>query len=477
LVKERPRVILKQYYLACLSHASYLVADERTKVAAIIDPQRDIDQYIADATAQGLSIKHVLLTHFHADFVAGHIELREKTGATIHIGSAARAEFPFEPMRDGKSLPLGNVELHFLETPGHTPESVCILLYDAARGSKRPYAVFTGDTLFIGDVGRPDLMASVGTTAEELAAMLYDSLHQKLLKLPDDTLVYPAHGAGSACGKNLSKETVSTIGDQRAHNYALQPMTRAAFVKMATSELPPAPAYFSHDALQNRLQHKTLEKSLERALKPLTLDQVLAEQDAHSIVLDVRDSADFEPAHLAGSVNIGLGGRFASWVGSLLDPKVPIVIVAAPGKEIEAAMRLGRVGFDEVAGYLDGGFDAVRARPDLVRKIERLSPDALARELAAHDPPLVLDVRNPGEWSQARIANSLLVPLDHLEDHLRDLPRDRKIAIHCASGYRSSIAASLIERYGIDGLCDLIGGIQAWTAAGQPTVGGAPGSS
>ena len=462
-------MIFKQYYLACLSHASYLIADEDTKVAAIVDPQRDVDQYIADAAANGLAIKHVLLTHFHADFVAGHVELREKTGATIHLGAAARAEFPFEPMRDGKSLSLGNVRLHFLETPGHTPESVSILVYDVKLGMKKPYAVLTGDTLFIGDIGRPDLMASIGITAQELAAMMYDSLHEKLLKLPDETLVYPAHGAGSACGKNLSKETVSTIGAQRAHNYALQPMTRAAFVKMATSDLPPAPAYFSHDAMQNRLQHMTLEKSLQRALKPLTLDRVLAAQAARATVLDVRDPADFETQHLAGSVNIGLGGRFASWAGSLLDPKLPIALIAPPGKEAEAAMRLGRVGFDDVAGYLEGGFDAVHARPELVRSIERWTPDALAARLALPDPPLVLDVRNPSEWNGAHIRGSLLIALDHLEDHLRDLPRDRKIAIHCATGYRSSIAASLIERAGITEIADLIGGIQGWQRAGQPT--------
>jgi glyoxylase-like metal-dependent hydrolase (beta-lactamase superfamily II)/rhodanese-related sulfurtransferase len=469
LVKDRVRVIFKQYYLACLSHASYLIADEDTKIAAVVDPQRDVDQYIADAEANGLTIKHVLLTHFHADFVAGHVELRAKTGATIHLGAAARAEFPFEPMRDGKSLSLGNVRLHFLETPGHTPESVSILVYDVKLGTKKPHAVLTGDTLFIGDIGRPDLMASIGITAQELASMMYDSLHEKLLKLPDETLVYPAHGAGSACGKNISKETVSTIGAQRANNYALQPMTRAAFVQMATSELPPAPAYFSYDAMQNRLQHMTLEKSLQRALKPLSLDQVLARQAARSTVLDVRDASEFEPAHLSGSVNIGLGGRFASWAGTLLDPKVPIVIIAPQGKEAEAALRLGRVGFDEVAGYLEGGFDAVRARPDLVRSVERWTPEALVEQLAKSDPPLVLDVRNPNEWSTARIRGALMIALDHLEDHVRDLPRDRKIAIYCASGYRSSIAASLIERAGIGDLADLIGGIQGWQRAGCPT--------
>ncbi len=465
-------MLLKQYYLACLSHASYLIADEKTRTAAIVDPQRDVDQYLADAEASGVSIRHVFLTHFHADFVAGHVELRERTGASIHLGARAEAEFPFERMRDGEDLSFGDVRLRFLETPGHTPEGVSILVYDLARDAQAPHAVLTGDTLFIGDVGRPDLMASTGVTAEELAGMLYDSLHERLLKLPDATLVYPAHGAGSSCGKNLSKDSVSTIGAQRAHNYALQPMSKAAFVRMSTSNLPAAPAYFAHDANENRRMHTTLAKNLERALVPMTLARVLGAQASGAVVLDVRDPAEFEPEHLAGSVNIGLGGRFASWAGSLLDPRAEIVLVAARGKESEAAMRLARVGFDGVLGYLETGFDAVRARPDLVRSIERWSPATLAQRLTTEEPPLVVDVRNPGEWDEARIEGSLLIPLDKLGDRLRSLPRDRRIAVHCASGYRSSIAASLIERSGIVGLADLIGGIQAWQGAGQPIESG-----
>ena len=466
-------MIFKQYYLACLSHASYLIADEETKTAAIVDPQRDVDEYLADAEARGVVIRHVFLTHFHADFVAGHVELHARTGAAIHLGARAEADFEFERMRDGESLSFGKVRLQFLETPGHTPEGVSILVYDLARDAKAPHAVLTGDTLFIGDVGRPDLMASAGMSAPELAGMMYDSLHGKLMKLPDETLVYPAHGAGSSCGKNLSKETVSTIGAQRASNYALQPMSKAAFVAMATSNLPAAPAYFSHDANENRRQHGTLAENLERALEPLTLARTLELQKSGAIVLDVRDPAEFEPEHLAGSVNIGLGGRFASWAGSLLDPRAHIVLIAARGKEREAATRLARVGFDGVVGFLEGGFDAVRTRPDLIRCIERWSPEKLAERLDAHEPPLVLDVRNPGEWDEVRIEGSLLIPLDKLEGRLRSLPRDRKIAIHCASGYRSSIAASLIERAGIDGLADLIGGIQAWQGAGRPTECGA----
>jgi glyoxylase-like metal-dependent hydrolase (beta-lactamase superfamily II) len=462
-------MIFKQYYLACLSHASYLVGDERTRTAAIVDPQRDIDQYLADAAERGLAIRHVFLTHFHADFVAGHIELAERTGATIHLGARAEAEFAFEPMRDGESLVFGDVGLAFLETPGHTPEGVSIVVYDLARDATKPHAVLTGDTLFIGDVGRPDLMASSGVTADELAGAMYDSLHEKLMKLPDDTLVYPAHGAGSACGKNLSKDTVSTIGVQRAHNYALQPMSKTAFVKMATTALPAAPAYFAHDATLNRQKRPTLDDSLEDALEPLSLDELLRLQRDGTLVLDVRDPAEFEPAHLAGSVNIGLGGRFASWVGTLLDPARDIAIIAPTGREREAALRLGRVGFDRVAGYLDGGFDVVRARADLVRSIERWNAGDLERALASSEPPLVLDVRNVGEWNDAHILGSVLIPLDQLEKRVGELPRDRKIALHCATGYRSSIAASLIERHGLARLADLAGGIQAWRAANKAT--------
>jgi len=470
-------MILKQYYLACLSHASYLVADERTRTAVIVDPQRDVDQYLADAKERGLSIRHVFLTHFHADFVAGHIELTERTGATIHIGSRAQAEFAFEPMRDGESLTIGDVRLSFLETPGHTPEGVSIVVYDLAKDARNPHAVLTGDTLFIGDVGRPDLMASAGVTAAELAGAMYDSLHGKLMKLPDDTLVYPAHGAGSSCGKNLSKDTVSTIGAQRTHNYALRPMSRDAFVEMATRALPDAPAYFAYDATLNRKQRPTLDDSLEDALEPLSLDEMLRLQRDGTLVLDVRDPAEFEPAHLAGSVNIGLGGRFASWVGTLLDPKQSVAIIASAGREREAALRLGRVGFDAVAGYLDGGFDVVRKhadlmreRPELVRAIERWDADAFERAIASRDAPLVLDVRNPGEWNDAHIRGSVLIPLAQLEARTSELPRDKKIAVHCASGYRSSIATSLLERAGFAKATNVVGGMNAWHAASLPAV-------
>jgi glyoxylase-like metal-dependent hydrolase (beta-lactamase superfamily II)/rhodanese-related sulfurtransferase len=462
-------MILKQYYLGCLAHASYLVGDESTGAAAVVDPQRDIDQYVQEAQALGLEIRHTILTHFHADFVAGHLELRARTGASIHLGVRASADYDFVPACDGDRLDLGRVRLEFLETPGHTPEGISILVYDLERDAAQPHAVLTGDTLFIGDVGRPDLMASQGVSAEELAGMLYDSLHQKLLRLPDATLVYPAHGAGSMCGRNLSRETVSTLGEQRRYNYALQPMSRPDFVRLVADQ-PEAPQYFAFDAQLNRARRPTLDQTLERVLRPLGLDEVLSLQRDAAQVLDVRDPADFAGAHLAGSTNIGLGGQFATWAGSLLDRERPIVVVAEPGRETEAAVRLGRIGFDHVAGYLQGGMQALAARPELVQRAERFTAAALAEALAAPEPPVVLDVRNPGERAERRIAGSLHLPLGQLRRRLGELPRHRRIVVHCAAGYRSSMAASILAQEGFAGVTDLVGGIGAWEKAASLPV-------
>lgn len=301
-------MILKQYYLGCLAHASYLIGDESTRQAVVVDPQRDVDQYVADARDARLAIRHVFLTHFHADFLAGHIELRDRTGAEICLGAKAQAEFAFRPMKDGDAIEFGGVRLKVLETPGHTPESISVLVYDLAKSDARPHAVLTGDTLFIGDVGRPDLLASIGFTADELASMLYDSLTAKLARLPDETLVYPAHGAGSMCGKNLSTETVSTIGEQKKYNYALQPMGKEEFVRLVTAEQPEAPAYFAHDAARNRQERPALAESMQASLKPLPLDELLRLQNDGVQVIDVREAAAFEGAHLADAINIGLRG-------------------------------------------------------------------------------------------------------------------------------------------------------------------------
>ena len=463
-------MILKQYYLGCLAHASYLLGDEASHTAVIVDPQRDIEQYIEDAEKLGLQIRHVFLSHFHADFLAGHLELRDRCGATIHLGSRAVAEYAFVAMKDGDTLEFPGMRLQVLETPGHTIESISILVFDLARSSTEPYAVLTGDTMFIGDVGRPDLRASLGFSAEELGGHLYDSLHNKLLPLPDDTLVYPAHGAGSLCGKNISSDTVSPLGIQRRFNYAVQPMSKDEFIRLVSADQPDAPQYFTYDAVLNTREHSTLETNLERALKPLSLDEVLNLQRAGAQLLDVRDAAAFAKGHLTGTLNIGLGGQYATWAGTLLDRERPIVIIAEPGREHEAALRLGRIGFDHVHGYLASGLAALADSPDLVSATERLDPATLSSELAANDPPLILDVRTPREYASKHIPNGLNLPLNHLEERLPELPHDRRIAIHCAGGYRSSAAVSILARHGFTNLTELAGGLAAWESARLPVV-------
>jgi hydroxyacylglutathione hydrolase len=355
-------MILKQYYLGCLAHASYLVGDETSATANIVDPQRDIQQYLGDAEKFGLQIRHVFLTHFHADFVAGHLELRDRCGATIRLGSRAQAEYAFIAMRDGDTLEFPGLRLEVLETPGHTIESISILVFDVSKDPIKPYAVLTGDTLFIGDVGRPDLRASLGWTANELAARLYESLHNKLLTLPDETLVYPAHGAGSLCGKLLSSDTVSSLGDQRRLNYALQPMSKEEFIRLVTADQPEAPPYFTYDVVLNTREHATLDTNLEQVLRPIHVDEVLAMGDAGAQILDVRDPAEYAKGHLAGSINIGLGGQYATWAGTVLDRAKPIVIISEPGREKESALRLGRIGFDQ-SERLSRGWHGGAGRP------------------------------------------------------------------------------------------------------------------
>lgn len=455
-------MIVKPYYLACLAHASYLVGDEEAKVAAVIDPQRDIDHYVKDAEAMSLRIRYVFLTHFHADFLAGHVELRERTGAEIYLGAKAQAEYAFFPVKDGDVLEFGQVRFHVLETPGHTPEAISILLYDLAKDDRKPYAVFTGDTLFIGDVGRPDLMVSQGVSADELAGWLYDSLHMKLLALPDDTLVYPAHGAGSMCGRNLSDERVSTIGTQRQYNYALQPMSKAAFVKLVTANQPEAPQYFRHAAQVNRLVRPTLEQAVAAALRPLSLEEVLEARRNGAQLLDVRETADFAGAHLRGSLNIGLGGKFATWAGTLLDTSTPIVLIANPEREQEAAIRLARIGYDHVVGYLAGGMSALTNRPELIRQTKRVTAGALAELLMRREPLLVLDVRTEDECRSGQIETSVNIPLSQLRGRVSELSQGRQIVVSCQSGYRSSIAASLLAQEGMADVIDLVGGYEAW---------------
>jgi rhodanese-related sulfurtransferase/glyoxylase-like metal-dependent hydrolase (beta-lactamase superfamily II) len=463
-------MILKQYYLGCLAHASYLLGDEASATAVIVDPQRDIEKYLAGAEKFGLSIRHVFLSHFHADFVAGHLELRDRCGAAIHLGSRGEAEYDFVAMNDGDTLDFPGMRLEVLHTPGHTIESISILVFDLAKDATKPHAVLTGDTLFIGDVGRPDLRASLGWSAGDLGARLYDSLHDKLLKLPDETLVYPAHGAGSLCGKQLSSDTVSTLGDQRRFNYALQPMSKDDFIRLVTADQPDAPAYFAFDAILNTRERATLNENLNRVLHPISLDDVLRMGDAGVQILDVRDPAEYAKGHVAGSINIGLGGQYATWAGTVLDREKPIVVIAEPGREQEAALRLGRIGFDHVKGYLAGGMEALAARPDLVWPTQRLSAPMIADELASADAPLMLDIRNPREWAAKHVEGSVNIPLHHLQERIGEIPRDRRIAVHCAGGYRSSIAASILQQHGITNLSEMAGGLAAWEAAKLPVV-------
>ena len=464
-------MLFKQFYLPCLAHASYLIGDEETGTAVVVDPQRDTEQYLSVAAEHALQIKHVFLTHLHADFIAGHLELRDRVGAVIYLGRAAKAAYAFSPVGDGSVLDLGRVRLKVMETPGHTPESISILVYDRNASETQPHAVLTGDTLFIGDVGRPDLRAALGWSATDLGSMLFDSLHTKLLGLPDGSLIYPAHGAGSLCGKALSKETVSTLGEQRRTNYALQPMSKEAFIRVVTADQPEAPAYFTYDAVLNSEERPTLDQTLAREMNPLTLDVVLDLRTAGAQILDTRDPDEFGAAHLTGSINIGLGGQYATWAGTVLNRTDPIVIIANPGREHEAAVRLGRIGFDHVAGYLQNGLNTLVQRPELIAFTERLSPQFAAELLLAEEPPLAIDVRAPREREAKKIDGSVSMPLNRLEETLPTLPRDRALLVYCAGGYRSSIAASLLQRRGFEPVSEIAGGIAAWETAKLPVCG------
>ncbi len=461
---------VQQYYLNCLSHMSYVITDEKTKTAAVVDPQRDVEQYLRDAAKGGYSIRHVFLTHFHADFLAGHIELRDTAGATIYLGRRGETEYPVTHVKDGDRIEFGDVRLEILETPGHTPEGISILAYDLAKKEDLPYAVMTGDTLFIGDVGRPDLLASAGVTAGELANMLYDSLRQKLLALPDATLVYPAHGAGSMCGKNLSTDTVSTIGEQKKFNYALQPMSREEFKAIVTAEQPEAPGYFVHDAMLNRQEHTSLNATLRKSLRGLDVEEALQLIGRGAQPVDARDGIDFEGAHLVGALNIAMNGKYATWCGTMLDHDKPIIVIADTGREEEAIVRLGRIGFDNVVGYLKNGMDALENRPDLVRRIDRITAVALADQQAAPDAPMIVDVRSEKEWAAGHIPYSRNIPLNHLRERANELPDGRRIIVHCEGGYRSAIAASLLAGEGHPNVMDLVGGFKAWVASKLPVA-------
>ncbi|MCB9896805.1 MAG: MBL fold metallo-hydrolase [Planctomycetes bacterium] len=460
----------KQFYLGCLAHASYLVGDAGE--CAIVDPQRDVEGYIDEAAKRGLVIKHVIETHLHADFVSGHVELARRTGATIHIGAKAGAAFEHHAVHDGDEIVMGAVVLRFLETPGHTPEGVCVLVFDRTRGDQ-PACVLTGDTLFIGDVGRPDLVGSKGHTAAEMAGLMYDSLHDKLMTLPDDVEVYPAHGAGSACGRNISAELSSTIGRQKELNHALQPMTRDEFVERMTTGLEPPPRYFPHSAELNRQGAPSLgDLPRPPALNPDALERAV---HAGARVLDVRTQDAFASGHVPGALNIPLGGNFASWAGTLLDAEQPLVLVAESDAALaEAIVRLARVGMQTLAGFLSGGITSWEVDGRVVRHHPRIDVDELARRMAEDGDLVVLDVRRVGEHVAGHVPGAVNVPLHELEARVGELDPSRPTAVICASGYRSSVACGFLERAGLVNLVDVRDGTNGWIASGHPVEAAAP---
>jgi hydroxyacylglutathione hydrolase len=457
-------MFFRQFYLGCLAHASYLIGSGGE--AAVVDPQRDVDLYLDEARARGLTIRWVLETHLHADFVSGHRELADRAAATIVFGRRAGAAFPHRAVADGEEIRIGDVSLRILETPGHTPESISILVTDRAV-SMVPRMVLTGDTLFIGDVGRPDLAGSRGFSAGEMAGMLHDSLHGKLLTLPDEVEVYPAHGAGSLCGRNISSETSSTIGQQRRFNYALQPMSRDVFVRMMTADLPPAPVYFSRDAELNREGARPLSEVPPPP--PLTPEEFHARIRSGAVALDVRSASSFGAGHVPGSLNISLGGEFASWAGSLIPGGMPILLVTEDDREIgEAVLRLARVGLESAAGFLEGGIWAWHRAGLPISSIPQIAVDELRLRLAGEPRIRVADVRRPGEFREGHVPSAVNMPLDGLTDAAGSIDPVHPTALICAGGYRSSAAASLLASRGFTALYNVVGGTAAWRAAGYP---------
>ncbi|MER5353935.1 MBL fold metallo-hydrolase [Kitasatospora sp. NPDC002551] len=449
-------LVFVQFYLDCLSHASYLVGDRTTGRAVVVDPQRDVDEYLATAEGHGLTIERVIETHIHADFLSGHLELAERTGARISFGSAAALDFDTDPLADGAHLSLGEVDLEIRHTPGHTPESICVVVREHAEDAV-PFGVLTGDTLFIGDVGRPDLLSSRGRSAEEMARALYHST-RALLTLPDETRVYPAHGAGSSCGKNLSTELSCTIGNQRRGNYALAEMTEDEFVAVVTEGQPTAPAYFAFTSVRNRQDRPVLH---EDPVAPLTPEDFLGARAAGATVLDTRDPEAFAAAHLHGAVNIPLGGRFAELAGQVLEAEGAIVLCGDPDAAPEARTRLARIGFDRVQGALATPVEAIGAA--YLTATARVEADALAERLAdAVEGFEVLDVRGPGEVrDNGTVPGARLLPLPELLARLGELPTERPLTVICASGNRSSVAASVLRARGFEAT-DLRGGFAAW---------------
>jgi hydroxyacylglutathione hydrolase len=457
----------EQFYLGCLAHASYLLASNGE--ALVVDPQRDVELYLKAAADHGVKIRHIFETHLHADFVSGHKELAARTGATIYMGAQAGATFPHVPVHDGFELKFGKASIRVLETPGHTPESICMVVTDEEKSSA-PWAVLTGDTLFIGDVGRPDL--SPRHTPAQLAGLLYDSLHQKLMNLPDSVLVYPAHGAGSLCGKNMRAERSSTIGTERLTNYALQIKSREEFIAQLTANLPARPEYFLKDAEINRTGAAALSDLPPlRAIKPAELQTVLAEGE---FALDVRSNEDFAAGHVPGSVNIALGGQFASWAGTVLGLSAHPVLIASNHEQLEEArLRLTRVGIEVLNGYLEGGVAAWKHAGFPVATLTQITAGELDAQLKSQNMQ-VLDVRREPEWDVGHIEGANWWPLDNFRVAPPEMDHESPVAVHCKGGYRSMIACSLLQRAGFKNVLNVIGGLDAWQQAKLPTVSAKP---
>jgi uncharacterized membrane protein YfcA/glyoxylase-like metal-dependent hydrolase (beta-lactamase superfamily II)/rhodanese-related sulfurtransferase len=467
--RQETTVIFTQYYLDCLSQASYLIGDPTTGQAVVVDPRRDVQEYLDDAKAAGLRIIGMINTHFHADFLSGHLELAKATGAWIGYGRVAQAEFETRALADGERIVLGDVVLEIMETPGHTPESISVLVYEHAD-DQIAYGVLTGDALFIGDVGRPDLLASIGVTADELGKQLYHSIQTRLMGLPDPVRVFPAHGAGSACGKNLSTERQSTIGQQRVLNYACQPMTQEQFVALVTAGQPSAPEYFVYDAILNRKDRAVYDADKPVAgLDGADLDAALGRG---AVLLDAREVLEFTAGHLVGSINVPADGRFAETAGMVLHADQEIVLIAPEGRQGEVAVRLARIGFDRVTGYLPDAEALLLARADRVERASRLTPVQLAEltapDRAEGDVPVIVDVRNIGEREGGYVPGSIHIPLAELARRADELPAGRPVVAYCAGGWRSSVAASLLRHTGRHDVSDLLGGFAAWQAMNEP---------
>lgn len=449
---------IEQLYTGCLAQGAYYIESEGE--VAIIDPLREIQQYIDKAKTDNAKIKYILETHFHADFVSGHVDLAKKTGATIVYGPGASTEYDIHCAEDGEELKLGKLTIKVLHTPGHTLESTTYLLKDE---NGKDYAIFSGDTLFLGDVGRPDLAIKSDLTKEDLAGMLFDSLRNKIMPLADDVIVYPAHGAGSACGKNLSKETVGVLGEQKKTNYALRAdMTKAEFVKEVLDGIAPPPQYFAKNAMMNKVGYDAFDTVLKTGDVPLSPEEFEAMANHESaLVLDVRPQSEFIKGHIPNSIFIGLNGSFAPWVGALIkDIKQPIILVVPEGKSEEAVTRLSRVGYDNTLGYLKGGLDAWQAAGKDVETLKSISAEEFA-DIAKASDINILDVRNDGEYKSTHLENAQHFSLDFINDQMNEVDKNKTYYVHCAGGYRSVIAASILKARGFDKLIDIAGGFGA----------------